>query len=224
MNNLPLLVIFAVIMCSCIRTKPQSPTISIDKAKLSQVTRYEDGTMMTDSKCDGVLYKNVGGKYFKRSIIGSLQAEWFVHLDSKPLETSTALRKMLSLPYENKSLNGKTYLISGDLSINAIKVARGTQLSNGNLKLDNTVVSNNRDGANILNITTDDNTFDNITFDGNQGGLKKNVPTRGVNLSGERNTFNKCTFRGATINGIRIYGKGHRFNNCIFTENAGTGI
>jgi hypothetical protein len=225
---------------SCIQNNPQAeskPLLPIlanqnDKTSSGQaiqdpfvkVTTYADGTKMNDDKCDGVLYKKIGNDYFKRSLTGPVQAEWYMPDGQGAAERHKGLKKFLNLPIADKNLNKKTYLVSGDLFADAIGVAGNSRIGGGTLKLSAAVTSSGKDGANILKIATSNNTFTDIVFDGNQSALDKEVPTRCVDVSGNNNTFNNCTFKGATINGVRIFGKGHRFNNCVFTENGGSGI
>jgi hypothetical protein len=219
--------LLCILLCSCMQSNPQDKNTaqeSSNKPVYTQVSLYADGSKITDAKCDGIIYKKVGSKYYKRNYTGSIQANWFVSSKNTPYQNAIELKKLFSIPISNKTLNNKISLISGDFFANAIDVASGTHMISGTLKMDNSVISSNPDGANILKITTNNNVFTDVVFDANQFLYKSNIATRCVNLAGENNTFNNCTFKGATINGIRIYGKGHRFNNCTFTENAGTGI
>jgi hypothetical protein len=189
-----------------------------------KVKTYADGSEMNDAKCDGVVYKKIGKEYFKRSFIGPVHAGWYMADGQTAAERLKGLKKFLNLPLRDKALNKKTYVISGDLFADEIGIAGNSRITGGTLKLSAAVTSSNSDGANILKITTSNNTFTDVVFDANQSAQDKEVQTRCVNVAGNNNTFNNCTFKGATVNGVRIFGKGHRFNNCVFTENGGSGI
>lgn len=194
------------------------------KDSLIRVVKYGDGSAMTDLKCDGVIYQKIGNKYFKRVFKGPIQSSWYIQKNQTSLKNVSSLKKLLAVPLSSKSLNNTIYLLSGDLFSTVIDPVGNSEISGGTLKFDPSVTASNPDGANILKISTSNNKFKDVVFDGNQFAFKKEVPTRCVDVSGENNSFDHCTFKGATINGVRIYGKGHRFTNCVFTENAGTGI
>ncbi|PTS95968.1 hypothetical protein DBR11_20000 [Pedobacter sp. HMWF019] len=65
----------------------------------SQVSLFSDGSSMSDSKCDGVLYKKVGDNYFKRNFTGGVDPKWFgAKADSITDDTKSLNASINSLP------------------------------------------------------------------------------------------------------------------------------
>ena len=73
-----------------------------------KVTVFADGTVMSDGKCDGVIYRKVGAEYFKRKFTGPVNILWFGAIidgeDNRPLiqkaiETVGKIGGTLFFPY-----------------------------------------------------------------------------------------------------------------------------
>jgi hypothetical protein len=62
---------------------------------LNKVTRYWDGSTMTDAKCDGVIYFKSGSEYFKRSYENQIDVRWYGALGDNTANDTAAIQSAI---------------------------------------------------------------------------------------------------------------------------------
>ncbi|MGC4231874.1 MAG: glycosyl hydrolase family 28-related protein [Niabella sp.] len=71
-----------------------------------RVSKWFDGTIMNDSKIDGVVYKKENGSYYKIDNIGSVNIKWFGAVGDGKTNDTKAIQKAIDLLYSiNKPEN-----------------------------------------------------------------------------------------------------------------------
>jgi hypothetical protein len=67
-----------------------------ETATYEKVTSFIDGTPMNDSKCDGVMYRKLGGEYFAKNYTGAVKAKWFGVIADGVTDNTIAIIRALS--------------------------------------------------------------------------------------------------------------------------------
>ena len=85
-----------------------------------EVTMYNDGSLMNDSKVDNVIFIKENGKYYKRVFSGSIKTSWFGAVGDGFNDDTKAVQKAFDYAVTNSlsiEIDGK-YLISKPIIIN----------------------------------------------------------------------------------------------------------
>jgi len=61
-----------------------------------KVTKYADGTTMSSSKADGVIYRKIENEYFKRNYDGAINVKWFGAVGDGITDDSSAIQNALN--------------------------------------------------------------------------------------------------------------------------------
>lgn len=74
----------------------QTGKIIIDNIVYKPVKVFEDGKAMDDSKADGVIYKKIKGKFYKRVYDGAIKTSWFGAVGDGRTDDSRAVQKAVT--------------------------------------------------------------------------------------------------------------------------------
>lgn len=79
----------------------QNTVLTIDGVRYKPATAFEDGSAMNDSKSDGVIYKKIKGKFYKRVYDGAIKTSWFGAAGDARSDDSKAVQKAITWCVEN---------------------------------------------------------------------------------------------------------------------------
>lgn len=168
------------------------------------VTNWHNNTVMTDAKCDGVIYrKNSKGEYLKRVVSDGIRPEWFGAKADGVTNDSVAVQKAFNIGTSRglkiKFSFGKTYLVNTSIAIpiGLPGTARFIEIEGYGAKIKTTAA-----------ITI----FNRMPVDQNGTGVGMNeaVIIKGIDFIGNRTAGQRGVFIGATY--------GTRIEDCHFQD------
>lgn len=94
MNKLLLTVVIYLLVTS--NAHAQKNKIIIDGVSYVQTNIFEDGSALTDHKVDGVIYKKVKNKFYRRVLEGAIKTSWFGAIGDGTSDDSKTVQKAIT--------------------------------------------------------------------------------------------------------------------------------
>ena len=80
--------------------------ITGENVNYREVTTWMNGSVMNDEKVDGVIYKKINGKYYKRQHESSVDVKWFGAVGDGITDDTLAIQKAFDFLFTQKEVNG----------------------------------------------------------------------------------------------------------------------
>ncbi len=86
----------------------------------TKVTKYLDGSLLTDNKIDGIIYRKINREYFKRNFAGPVNVKWFGSRGDNTADDTLSIQKALDFCANQHHIlffPTGTYLVTNTLNI-----------------------------------------------------------------------------------------------------------
>lgn len=188
-----------------------------EKDYFKETSQWLDGSTMNTSKIDGVIYKKIGNKYYKRLFNGNVNVKWFGAVGNGITDDTEALKKAIAY----MKINSETYYFKDQdnpVSLNLF-FPQGIYIINSTLEIP-AYISVFGDNTESTILKTQRNDIDILSISGivSQNANKQvNTYTRIANLTinGFHSNTNPYSWKSDNLN---IKSNGISINNTVYVK------